>query len=145
MAAARLAGSPDLKIPDPTNKPSTPSCIMRAASAGVANLLSNAVKYSPEETEISVQCESNKQELIVRVHDQGIGISHQELGKVFERFYQAASGQSHKGGGVGLGLAICKGIIDAHGGRIWAESELGKGSIFTFTLPLSPQETKSSG
>ena len=109
------------------------------------NLLSNAVKYSPEDTEISVQCESNKQELIVRVHDQGIGISHQELDKVFERFYQAASGQSHKGGGVGLGLAICKGIIDAHGGRIWAESELGKGSVFTFTLPLSPQETKSSG
>jgi PAS domain S-box-containing protein len=100
------------------------------------NLLSNAVKYSPENTEITVECSSRDRELVVRVTDQGVGISPEELDKVFGRFYQASSGASQRGGGVGLGLAICKGIIEAHGGRIWAESTLGKGSAFTFTLPI---------
>jgi two-component system sensor histidine kinase KdpD len=100
------------------------------------NLLSNAVKYSPEGTEIAVVCEVMEKELMVRVRDQGVGISPEELDKVFDRFYQASSGASQRGGGVGLGLAICKGIIEAHGGRIWAESTLGKGSTFIFTLPL---------
>ncbi len=100
------------------------------------NLLSNAVKYSPENTDITVECISTDSEVKVRVTDQGVGISPEELEKVFDRFYQASSGASQRGGGVGLGLAICKGIIEAHGGRIWAESTLGKGSTFTFTLPL---------
>ncbi len=100
------------------------------------NLLSNAVKYSPENTDITVECISSDSEVKVRVTDQGVGISPEELEKVFDRFYQASSGASQRGGGVGLGLAICKGIIEAHGGRIWAESTLGKGSTFTFTLPL---------
>lgn len=100
------------------------------------NLLSNAVKYSPDDTEVSIECQAVEKELVVRVRDQGLGISPEELDKVFDRFYQASSGVSQRGGGVGLGLAICKGIIEAHGGRIWAESTLGKGSTFTFALPL---------
>jgi two-component system sensor histidine kinase KdpD len=107
----------------------------------IDNLLGNAVKYSPEGTEISVICEVDNQSLTVHVRDQGVGISSNEIEKIFERFYQAASGtSSHKAGGVGLGLAICKGIIEAHKGRIWAQSELGKGSVFTFTLPLFQRE-----
>jgi signal transduction histidine kinase len=79
------------------------------------------------------------------VKDQGVGIAANELDRIFERFYQAASGtSSHKGGGVGLGLAICKGIIEAHEGRIWAQSELGKGSVFTFMLPLLQREGSRS-
>ncbi len=107
----------------------------------IDNLLTNAVKYSPEGTEISVVCLVDDQGLSVQVKDQGVGIAANEIEKIFERFYQADSGtSSHKAGGVGLGLAICKGIIDAHKGRIWAQSELGKGSVFTFTLPLSQRE-----
>ncbi len=112
----------------------------------VDNLLGNAVKYSAEGARILLECEANDQNIIARVHDEGIGISPQELDKIFERFYQASSSsQNHKAGGVGLGLAICKGIIEAHGGRIWAESELGRGSTFTFTLPLPPREGIDSG
>jgi len=107
----------------------------------VDNLLWNAVKYSAEGARILVECEANNLEIVTRVHDEGIGIGPQELDKIFERFYQApSSSQTHKAGGVGLGLAICKGIIEAHGGRIWAESELGRGSTFAFTLPLTPRE-----
>ncbi|MDM7998808.1 MAG: PAS domain S-box protein [Dehalococcoidia bacterium] len=113
----------------------------------IDNLLTNAVKYSPEGTEITVSCEVDDQSLAVRVKDQGVGISANEIEKIFERFYQAASGtSSHRAGGVGLGLAICKGIIEAHKGRIWAQSELGKGSVFTFTLPLlQREESKPEG
>lgn len=107
----------------------------------IDNLLTNAVKYSPEGTEISVACRCDDQGFRVQVKDQGVGIAANEIEKIFERFYQAVSGtSSHKAGGVGLGLAICKGIIEAHKGRIWAQSELGKGSAFTFTLPLPRQE-----
>ncbi len=103
----------------------------------IDNLLGNAVKYSSDGTEVSVNCEVDDQYLIVKVKDQGIGIAQNELERIFERFYQAASGtSSRKSGGVGLGLAICKGIIEAHQGRIWAQSEQGKGSTFTFMLPL---------
>jgi PAS domain S-box-containing protein len=112
----------------------------------VDNLLGNAVKYSAEGARVLLECEANDQNIIARVHDEGIGINPQELDKIFERFYQASSSsQNHKTGGVGLGLAICKGIIEAHGGRIWAESELGRGSTFTFTLPLPPREGIDSG
>jgi len=111
----------------------------------VDNLLGNAVKYSSDGARIMVECEANDHEIVTRVHDEGIGIGPHELEKIFERFYQApSSSQTHKAGGVGLGLAICKGIIEAHGGRIWAESELGKGSSFTFTVPLTPREAVES-
>jgi PAS domain S-box-containing protein len=111
----------------------------------IDNLLGNAIKYSPDGTEISVTCEVDNQSLTVHVKDQGVGIAANEIDKIFERFYQAASGtSSHKAGGVGLGLAICKGIIEAHKGRIWAQSELGKGSVFTFTLPLFQHEGSKS-
>jgi len=111
----------------------------------IDNLLGNAIKYSPDGTEISVICEVDDQSLSVHVKDQGVGIAANEIDKIFERFYQAASGtSSHKAGGVGLGLAICKGIIEAHKGRIWAQSEIGKGSVFTFTLPLFQREGSKS-
>jgi len=103
------------------------------------NLLSNAVKYSPEGTEISVRCESKGQELVVSVRDQGIGIVREDMDKVFDRFYQSTPGLCQNGGGAGLGLTICKRIVEAHGGRIWAESKPGKGSTFVFTLPLTAE------
>ena len=91
-------------------------------------------------------CLCDNQRLSVQVKDQGVGIAANEIEKIFERFYQADSGtSSHRGaGGVGLGLAICRGIIEAHKGRIWAQSELGKGSVFTFTLPLQQEGSRTA-
>jgi len=109
------------------------------------NLLNNAVSYSSEGTEISVQCESKEGEVVISIQDQGVGISSQEIDRVFDRFYRAASGQFEKIGGVGLGLAICKHIVEAHRGRIWAESALGQGSTFIFTLPLMAEKSEDEG
>jgi len=105
------------------------------------NLLSNAVKYSSEGTEISVRCESRGQELVVSVRDQGIGIAPEDMDKVFDRFYQVTPGLCQKGSGAGLGLTICKRIVEAHGGRIWVESTPGKGSTFRFSLPLMAEKS----
>jgi len=109
------------------------------------NLLSNAVKYSPEGTEISVRCESKGQELVVSVRDQGIGIAREDMDKVFDRFYQSTPGLCQNGGGAGLGLTICKRIVEAHGGRMWAESKPDKGSTFRFSLPLMAEKSGDKG
>jgi len=69
------------------------------------------------------------------ISDTGIGIPEGELEKIFERFYQVDGSTTRRFGGTGLGLAIVKRIVEAHGGRVWAESELGRGSTFFFTLP----------
>jgi two-component system sensor histidine kinase KdpD len=100
------------------------------------NLLSNAVKYSPEGGTITMQGLRDKRHLLVSVSDQGIGIPPEDLERVFERFYRVESEITQLVRGVGLGLAVCRGIVEAHGGRIWVESTLGEGSTFYFTLPV---------
>jgi two-component system phosphate regulon sensor histidine kinase PhoR len=100
------------------------------------NLLDNAVKYTPEGGEISISAvEKGQREIQVSIQDNGIGIPQEDLSRIFERFYRVDKGRSQELGGTGLGLSIVKHIIQAHGGRIWAESQLGKGSTFYFTLP----------
>ena len=79
-------------------------------------------------------------EVVLTVSDSGPGISREDIPHLFERFWQAKRG--HRGG-AGLGLAITKGIVEAHGGRIWVESVLGEGSVFRFTLPLSATDRTS--
>jgi len=101
------------------------------------NLISNATKYSPQGSEIKVTCNTDNENLIVRVTDRGMGISEQDLGKVFDRYFRAEDSKLSTIAGFGIGLYICNEIITRHGGRIWAESELGKGSTFTFSIPLS--------
>jgi len=100
------------------------------------NLLNNAIKFSNDGGSVSVKAESQNGELLVQVTDQGIGIAQEAIPSLFEKFYQAAD--PARGGGLGLGLYISKQIIEAHGGRIWAESIGGEGSTFSFTLPLEP-------
>jgi signal transduction histidine kinase len=107
------------------------------------NLLSNAVKYSPPGAEVAILCKAKGKEIVVGVQDQGVGIAPEEQVRIFERFHQVTMPGGGKPSGAGLGLTICKRIVEAHGGRIWVESEVGKGSTFYFTLP--PVAKKSSG
>jgi len=100
------------------------------------NLLENAAAYSDEGTKITVRARRTDGEVEASVSDQGVGIAPEELEKVFNKFYRGAQ-RRRRPGGTGLGLAICQSIIAAHGGRIWAESELDHGSTFYFRLPVS--------
>ena len=105
------------------------------------NLLSNAIKYSPEGGEIRLDARVDGEQVLVSVSDHGIGLPRERLSRLFEKFYRVDSQLTHRVRGSGLGLAIAKYIVDAHGGRIWVESELGKGSTFSFTLPIFTDAT----
>lgn len=100
------------------------------------NLLDNAIKYGREEGMITIAViQKDQEEVEISIKDDGIGIPSEDLPRIFERFYRVDKGRSRELGGTGLGLSIVKHIIHAHGGRVWAESILGKGSTFFFTLP----------
>jgi len=100
------------------------------------NLLDNAVKYTSEDGKVEILVtEKENKEILFLIKDDGIGIPKEELHRIFERFYRVDKGRSKDLGGTGLGLSIVKHIIQAHHGRIWAESQPGKGSSFYFTLP----------
>ena len=103
----------------------------------LANLLSNAIKFTPKGGRIQVEVETKGYEVWVSVRDTGIGISSREQERIFDRFYQVEPSLTRRFEGMGLGLSIAKGMVDLHGGRIWAESVEGMGSSFTFALPLS--------
>jgi two-component system sensor histidine kinase ResE len=100
----------------------------------MANLLDNAIKFS-NGGRVSVKGEVKDGELLVRVTDHGIGIPEEAMPHLFERFYRAKDSMAR--GGAGLGLYISKQIIEAHGGRIWVKSKVGKGTTVSFTLPLN--------
>jgi len=100
----------------------------------VINLISNAVKFTREGT-ITIQAQANAEEVLVQVMDQGIGIAPADQSMLFDKFTQVGDPLTEKPKGTGLGLAISKEIIQHHAGRIWVESEVGKGSVFTFALP----------
>ncbi len=101
------------------------------------NIFDNAVKFNKDGGEISVSVEKKDGEVVVCVEDGGIGIPKDKLEKIFDRFYQIESSTSRRYSGTGMGLAVAKKIVEAHGGRIWAESKVGEGSKFYFTLPIS--------
>ena len=100
------------------------------------NLLSNAVKFTPDGGRIDVTARREDGAAIIAVHDTGIGIAAADQGAVFEEFRQVGRDYTRKQEGTGLGLALTRKFVELHGGRIWVESELGKGSTFTFTIPL---------
>jgi PAS domain S-box-containing protein len=101
------------------------------------NLLENAVKYSPQGGEIRVSVRRKKEHLVFGVSDQGIGISPADQAKLFAPFQRLEEFRPDGVRGAGLGLLVCRRLVEAHGGRIWVESELGQGSTFFFTMPLS--------
>jgi PAS domain S-box-containing protein len=107
----------------------------------LSNLVSNAIKFSRQGGEIVVSARERDNTIVACVSDNGPGIPREHLSKVFDRYWQA---EDTKHAGTGLGLSIAKGIVEAHGGKIWVDSELGKGSSFSFTLPLAIRDTKRS-
>ena len=102
------------------------------------NLLSNAVKFTPEGGRISITANKTENGAEISVSDTGIGIAPEDQPKIFEEFRQVGSDSMHKTEGTGLGLTLAKKFVELHGGKIWVESEVGKGSTFTFTLPERP-------
>jgi signal transduction histidine kinase len=120
-------------------KESTINCDPDRIQQVLSNLIGNAIKFTAPEGAIMVRVELCKGEACFSVQDSGPGIPETDLTHVFDRFWSVG-----KGGviGTGLGLSISKGLIEAHGGRIWAESEIGVGSTFFFTLPLSGDPTR---
>lgn len=103
------------------------------------NLIENAIKYGREGKRVRVGARLAEDAVEFTVRDFGPGIASEHLSRIFERFYRVDKARSRESGGTGLGLAIVKHIVQAHGGRIWAESELGAGATFHFTLPLAGQ------
>ena len=104
------------------------------------NLLDNAVQYTLSRGKITVSAQARDTEVVITVSDSGIGIPKADQSRIFERFYRVDAARSREAGGTGLGLSIAKHIVEAHGGRIWVESELGQGSHFHFSVPLFDQE-----
>jgi len=101
------------------------------------NLLDNAVQYTPPGGRIEIRAATEDGQVVLSVADTGIGIPQAEQERIFERFYRLDVARSREAGGTGLGLAIAKHIVEAHGGRIWVESEVGKGSCFRFRVPAA--------
>jgi two-component system, NtrC family, sensor kinase len=100
------------------------------------NLLSNAVKFTPEGGRIGIKASQTDGAVEISVSDTGVGIAPEDQARIFEEFRQVGADYAHKSEGTGLGLTLAKKFVELHGGRIWVESEVGKGSTFTFSLPI---------
>ncbi|MCS7260974.1 MAG: ATP-binding protein, partial [Anaerolineae bacterium] len=102
----------------------------------LTNLLSNAIKYSPAGGLIRVSGTVRDNEVVISVSDEGVGIPEHEQERIFEPFSRVDSSLTRQTPGAGLGLFLVKSVVEAHGGRVWVDSRLGRGSTFFFTLPL---------
>ena len=102
----------------------------------INNLLSNAIKYSPKEKSIELKCTEIDHSIVVSVKDEGMGISSKDIDKLFNRFYRVDNPTAQNISGFGIGLYLCAEIIERHHGKIWVESEIGKGSTFYFSLKI---------
>jgi histidine kinase len=104
----------------------------------ITNLIGNALQYTNEKGTVTIFAESDRNEARISVHDSGVGIPPEHLTRIFERFFRVEKSRTRARGGSGIGLTIAKHLVEAQGGRIWAESAgENKGSVFVFTLPLA--------
>jgi len=108
----------------------------------VTNLLLNAIKYTPEKGQVTLNVKDDADAILIEIEDTGIGIPKKELDLVFEEFYRASNARKVEKDGTGLGLSIAKHIVERHGGRIGVESEEGRGTKFTLTLPKRSNSTQ---
>jgi signal transduction histidine kinase len=127
-------------------QPGVDPIVMDARQIGrvLTNLVGNALRHTPAGGKIAVEAGLTTTAVQVTVRDTGEGIRHEDLPRLFEQFYRGEKSRSRATGGAGLGLAIAKGIVEAHGGRIWAESEPGHGAQFVFTLPSGAARPQSN-
>ncbi len=123
-----------------------PSVLMdtRRMQRVLGNLVHNALRHTPSDGTIRIEAQDSGTEVLVTVADTGEGIPPEEISHIFEQFYRGDRARSRNDGGSGLGLSIAQRIVAAHGGRIWAESEPGRGARFTFTLPKGAAMQTSS-
>ncbi|MGC8878482.1 MAG: ATP-binding protein [Anaerolineae bacterium] len=131
----------ELTVQLPDDLPPVLADVERARQV-VSNLVHNAIKFTPSGGKITVWAQLRDAEVLLAVQDTGVGISAEDLPRIFERFYKADRARSS--GGTGLGLAIARHIVQAHGGRIWAESTEGSGSTFFFTLLTAESSSRSA-
>ena len=123
-----------LVVDFPADYPSVPGDEARLRQV-IDNLLSNAIKYSPKGGAVRISGTFDTHSVTLSVQDQGVGLALDEQEHIFERFYRVDDALSRKTQGTGLGLYLASAVIEAHGGRIWVESQPGKGATFRFTLP----------
>lgn len=135
----RLEGR-SVRVDVPDDMPPVPMDFALITQA-LVNLVDNALKYSPPDTPIEIRARAHEQNVQVQVMDRGLGIPPQDLPRVFDKFYRVQRPEMVSG--TGMGLAICKGIVEAHGGTITAENRLGGGTLITFTLPFDAARTRS--
>ncbi len=133
----RLSVNLDKKLPDIAGD-------RRRLTEVLQNLLDNAIQYTPAGGQIMVSAESYNGEVVFTVSDTGIGIPQADQPRIFERFYRVDVARSREVGGTGLGLSIAKHLMEAHGGRLWVESEVGQGSQFHFSVPIFDSERLSA-
>jgi signal transduction histidine kinase/HAMP domain-containing protein len=133
-AQVRITHHP-IRLESPEQRP-TAFADARRIQQILDNLLDNAAKYSRDGRPIIVRVQTVGDVIQIGVEDQGCGIAPAHLERIFEHFYQVRDDSKPHGGGIGLGLAICRGLVEAHGGRIWVESRVGVGSTFYFTVPV---------
>lgn len=124
------------RTPEGLRVQAVPSLLERA----LLNLVENAIRYSDPGTTVDVEAERTPDELLLRVRDQGVGIAPEHLERIFERFYRVDRARSRRHGGTGLGLSIVRNAVEAQGGVVTAESQVGVGSVFTIRLPATPAE-----
>jgi two-component system, OmpR family, phosphate regulon sensor histidine kinase PhoR len=137
----RTAAEKDLRVSVNLQQPLPDIAADRRRLAEVLqNLLDNAMQYTPAGGQIMVGASANGAEVTITVSDTGIGIPRADQSRIFERFYRVDVARSREVGGTGLGLSISKHLVEAHGGRIWVESEVGQGSQFRFTVPIFDPE-----
>ena len=106
----------------------------------IYNLVENAIKYTPEEREVKVYAHASAQDIFFEITDSGIGISEADQEHLFEKFFRSSAREARAQTGTGLGLAIVRSIAERHGGRVWVESVIGKGSTFHLQVPISQPE-----
>jgi signal transduction histidine kinase len=130
QSGVRLEGSAD---------PSIDPVVMDLGRMGrvLNNLVGNAVRHTPPGGHVTIHAKTDGERVKVSIRDTGEGIQPEDLPHIFERFYRGEKSRSRASGGAGLGLAIARGIVEAHGGKITVESAPGQGSTFIFTLPKS--------
>lgn len=108
----------------------------------VGNLINNAVKYSPTGSKILIECFAEGKNAVFKIKDEGMGIAENDLSRLFERFYRVENSRTATVAGFGIGLYLSSEIVVRHGGRIWAESKIGEGSEFYFSVPLKPDSSR---